>query len=79
MIPPTLETLGRWLLILGITITLIGGIIWLIARITGWEKFPGTLRFQSGGLTCIFPILGSILISILLTVILNLLARFLNR
>ncbi len=76
---PSFDSLGRWLVIIGITITLIGGLIWLIARLTGWEKFPGTLKFQSGGLTCIFPILGSILISILLTVILNLVARFLNR
>lgn len=76
---PSLDTIGRWLVIIGITITLVGGAIWLIARLTGWEKFPGTLKFQSGSLTCIFPVLGSILISILLTIILNLIVRFLNR
>lgn len=76
---PNLESIGRWVLIIGIAITVIGAGIWFIARLTGWEKFPGTLKWQSGNLTCIVPLLGSIILSILLTIILNLLARWFNR
>ncbi len=71
----SLETIGRWLIIFGGSITIIGVLVWSIAKLTGWEKFPGTLKFQTGGLTCVVPILGSILLSILLTVVLNLLAK----
>lgn len=76
---PNLETIGRWIVILGLAITIIGGGIWLIAKITGWEKFPGTIKWQSGNLTCLVPLLGSIILSILLTLVLNLLARWFNQ
>jgi hypothetical protein len=76
---PNLEGIGRWVVIVGITITIIGAGIWVLARLTGWEKFPGTIKWQSGNLTCVVPLLGSILLSILLTVVLNLVIRWLNR
>ncbi|MDO9086524.1 MAG: DUF2905 family protein [Anaerolineaceae bacterium] len=76
---PNLESIGRWILIVGLAITILGASLWLFARLTGWEKFPGTLKWQSGNLTCLIPILGSIVLSILLTIILNLLARWFNR
>jgi hypothetical protein len=76
---PNLETIGRWLVFLGIGIVILGGILYLLGRFAGWEKFPGTLRLQNGNLSCIVPILGSILLSILFTIILNLIARGPNR
>lgn len=74
-----LEGIGRIILIVGLTITIIGAGIWLIARVTGWEKFPGTLKWESGNISCIFPLLASILLSIVLTIVLNLLVRWFNR
>ena len=71
-----LENLGRWLILLGGSIALIGAIVWAVGRYTGWEKFPGTLKIQSGPLTCVIPILGSIILSILLTLLLNFLSRY---
>lgn len=76
---PNLETMGRWIVIFGLAITIIGGSIWLIARITGWEKFPGTIKWQSGNFTCLVPLLGSIILSVVLTLVLNLLVRWFNR
>lgn len=76
---PNLETIGRWAFIIGLTITLVGAGIWIIARATGWEKFPGTIKWQTGNLTCVIPLLGSIILSIVLTLVLNLLVRWLNR
>jgi Na+/phosphate symporter len=76
---PGLELIGRWLLLLGIALAVIGGLIWLLARwFPSLSQFPGTLRFQMGGLTCVFPLLASIVLSVLLTLLLNVLARFLN-
>lgn len=74
---PNLEQIGRIILIIGISISIIGVGIWLIAKFTGWEKFPGTIKWESGNVTCIVPLLASIVLSIVLTILLNVLARWL--
>ena len=75
-----LELVGKWLLILGIGIAVFGIILWLLGKaLPNLSQFPGTIRFQTGGLTCVVPLLAMIVLSILLTVILNLAARFLNK
>ena len=71
--------MGRWLVILGVVLAVVGGILWLVGRIPGIQNLPGTIKIQGSGFTCIFPLLGSILLSILLTIVLNLIARFLNK
>jgi hypothetical protein len=77
---PGLESLGRWLVIGGVALVLVGGIVWLAARLfPNLSQFPGTLRIQGGGITCIFPILASIILSIILTILLNVLARLINK
>jgi hypothetical protein len=77
---PGLETIGRLLVFAGLALVLVGGLLWLAARLfPNISQLPGTIRFQSGGLTCIFPILASIILSIILSVLLNLAARFLNK
>lgn len=75
-----LDLLGKWLLIFGLGTALLGALLWLAGRfLPGLSRFPGTLKFEVGGLTCVFPILASIVVSVLLTVILNLVVRFLNK
>ena len=76
----SLEPIARLLMIVGIIIFLVGGLVFLASR-SGLNLFqlPGDIRFQSNNLTCIIPLVSSILISIVLTVVLNLVIRFLNR
>jgi hypothetical protein len=77
---PGLETIGRWLIIAGLAIVFFGGIVWLVARLfPNLSQFPGTLRIQGGGMTCVFPILASIIASIVLTILLNVIARLMNK
>lgn len=75
----SLETLGRWLAIIGIVLALTGGLIWLAGRLLGRTELPGTLRIDFPGGSCFIPILGSILLSVLLTIVLNVIVRLLNR
>ena len=71
-----LENVGKWLVLVGLALALVGGLIWLLGRyVPGLNQLPGTIRFQSGGLTCVFPLLASIVISVLLTVVLNVILR----
>jgi hypothetical protein len=77
---PSLEIMGRWMVAAGIGLVLLGGLAWLAGHfLPAGKDFPGTIRIQGAGFTCIFPLLASIVISILLTIVLNLLARFMNR
>ncbi len=74
-----LEGAGRLLVILGVSIAVLGGLVWLAGKaLPGLDRLPGTIRIQGSGFTCLFPILGSILLSVLLTLALNLIAKFLK-
>lgn len=74
-----LEAAGRWLLIAGVGLALVGGLIWLLARFfPNLNQFPGIIRIQGAGITCLFPILASIILSIFLTILLNVIARFIK-
>lgn len=70
---------GRLLVLLGIGIAVVGGLVWLLSRFGGLNNLPGTIKIEGSGFTCLFPILGSIVLSILLTIILNIVVRLLNK
>lgn len=74
-----LEILGKWLMGIGISLAILGGLVWLLARVPFIGRLPGDIRIERDGFTCLMPLASSILLSILLTIILNLIARFLNR
>ncbi|HEC24078.1 MAG TPA: DUF2905 domain-containing protein [Chloroflexi bacterium] len=79
-----LDTLGRWLIVVGLSIAALGLFLFLIGKVPGLGRLgslPGDIRYQSpdGRLTCFVPIASSILLSLILTVILNLIVRVLNR
>lgn len=74
-----LEGVGRWLLIVGIAIALVGVVLWAAGRFfPNLGQLPGTIRIQGSGFTCLIPLLGSIILSVLLTIVLNLLAKFIK-
>ncbi len=73
-----LELIGRWLIIFGVALAVVGGLIWTLSRLFG-GSLPGTIKIETSGLTCVFPLLASIVISVVLTVVLNLLLRLLNK
>lgn len=73
------EVIGRWLMIGGVVLVVTGAIIWLLARLLGVNGLPGTLRFETSGVSCVFPILASIVLSLVLTVVLNIVLRLFNK
>lgn len=75
-----LSSAGRWIFILGIVLTFIGGGIWIAGRTAiPVGKLPGDFRFQLGPFSCLFPLASSIILSILLTIVLNLILRWFNK
>jgi hypothetical protein len=70
---------GRWLIIIGITMVVVGAIIVLFGKFGGIKELPGTIRFEGNGVSCVIPLLGSIVVSILLTLVLNIILRIFYR
>jgi hypothetical protein len=69
---------GRWIMLAGVGLVITGGLIYLAGKYGGFSQLPGTIHFEGQGITCVFPILASIVLSIVLTVILNLFARLIK-
>ena len=75
-----LSQFARIFLIIGVIFLVVAGLLYLAGRLNlPLGKLPGDFQVQAKGITCIFPLATSILLSILLTIILNLFARFIGR
>ncbi len=74
-----LSDLGKWLLVAGIVLALVGAALGLLGRGPGLGRLPGDLTLQWGNVSCFVPIATMLLLSLLLTVILNIVVRLLNR
>jgi hypothetical protein len=76
----SLEPIARILMIVGVSLFVIGGLIYLLSRLgINLFQLPGDIRFQSGNVTCLVPLVSTILLSIVLTLILNIVIRYLNK
>ena len=77
---PDTTTLGKWIILVGLSLALLGGVIWIVGK-TGLPlgRLPGDIRIERDGFSFYFPLATSILISIGLTILLNVLARLFKR
>jgi len=75
-----MENIGRFLMLAGIVLFLIGGATFLAAKFgLPLGRLPGDIRIEGQNGSFFFPVTTSILVSIALTVLLNILGRFLNK
>ncbi|MGC9349635.1 MAG: DUF2905 family protein [Anaerolineae bacterium] len=79
-----LDSLGRWLIVIGLTIVALGALLFLLGKIpflSRLGRLPGDLYYENPekGISCAVPIVSSILISLILTIILNVIAWLLRR
>ncbi|WP_028841777.1 DUF2905 domain-containing protein [Thermodesulfobacterium hveragerdense] len=66
---------GKFLVLLGFCLILLGIFISLLPKIPYIGKLPGDIYIKKDNFTFYFPLATSILISLLLTIILNLIFR----
>ena len=77
---PDASTLGKWIVVVGLGLVLLGGLVWLAARFgLPLGRLPGDINVHNGNFSFYFPCATSILISIVLTVLLNLAVRLFRR
>jgi hypothetical protein len=70
------ENLGRLIIIIGVITIVIGGLVLLAGRFgLPLGRLPGDFRFQSGNVTCFFPLATMLILSVVLTLLVNLIAR----
>jgi len=68
--------IGKILIISGGVLIVIGLIVTLMGKISGFPKLPGDILIKKDGFTFYFPVVSSIILSILLTLILVLVKKF---
>ena len=74
-----LNSLGKWMLVVGLVIAALGGVLWLLGKIPFLGNLPGDIRIQNENFGCFVPVGTMILLSVILTVLLNIVSRLLNK
>jgi len=69
------ESLGRMLLLIGVTLVFLGGVLLLAGKVPFLGRLPGDIVIERKNFTFYFPLATSILLSIVLTLILSLFGR----
>ena len=75
-----MENIGRYLIIGGVILILVGGGFYLAAKLVlPLGRLPGDIRIEGKNGSFYFPIVSSILISVVLTLILSIIARIFRK
>lgn len=75
-----MENMGRFLIIGGVILILLGGGFYLAARLgLPLGRLPGDIHVEGKNGSFSFPIVTSIIVSIILTVVLNIILRIFHK
>jgi hypothetical protein len=75
-----METIGRYLMLGGIILFLVGGGIYFSAKLgLPLGRLPGDIRIEGENGVFYFPLTSSILVSVVVTIIFNLILRLWKR
>ena len=70
---------GKWLVITGLGLALLGVLIWVFGRFPGAGNLPGDINVQIGNVSCFAPIATMLILSLVLTIVLNVLLRLFQK
>ena len=75
-----MESIARYLMIGGILLFLVGGGVYLAAKLgLPLGRLPGDIRIEGENGSFYFPLATSILVSVILTIVLNVIIRLLRK
>ncbi len=75
-----METIGRYLMLGGIILFLVGGGLYLSAKFgLPLGRLPGDIRIEGQNGVFYFPITSSILVSVVLTIVVNVVLRMFKK
>jgi len=71
-----MENIGRFLMIGGIILFVIGGLVFLVSKFgIPFGRLPGDIRIDRDGFSFYLPLASSILVSVVLTILINVILR----
>jgi hypothetical protein len=71
-----LQPLGRFLIVAGLSLVVLGVVLTLGPRIPFLGQLPGDIRIERDNVTIFIPLGTMLLVSLVLTIVLNLFNRF---
>ncbi len=71
----SLQGFGKFLVIAGIVIIVLGLALWFFDKIPFFGRLPGDITIQRGGFTLFIPITTMLLLSLIITILINILTR----
>ncbi len=75
-----MENIARYLVIGGVILILLGGGVYLAARLgLPLGRLPGDIRIEGKNGSVYFPVVSSIVISLVLTILLNIIIRLFRK
>ncbi len=75
-----MENLARYLVIGGVVLILLGGGVYLAAKVgLPLGRLPGDIRIEGKNGSVYFPIVSSIVVSLVLTILLNIIIRLFRK
>lgn len=69
------SSLGKFLIMGGVILLLVGGLFLLVGKISPLGRLPGDIYFQKGNFKFYFPLITCLLLSLLFTLIINVFLR----
>ena len=70
-----MSELGRWLIVVGVILVIVGAVFLLAPKLPWLGKLPGDISFKRGNFSFYFPLGTCIVISLILTLIMYLFRR----
>jgi Protein of unknown function (DUF2905) len=70
-----MSDLGRWLIVIGVILVIVGAVFLLAPKLPWLGRLPGDISFKRGNVSFYFPLGTCILVSIILTLIIYLFRR----
>ena len=71
--------LGKWMVLGGLGLAVVGGLFWLLGRTSFAGRLPGDFNVQLGPVGCFAPVATMLLVSVVLTIVLNILLRLFQK
>ncbi len=73
-------SIARILIILGLVLLVIGGLVYLSARLNlPLGRLPGDFRIDRGNFHFYFPLMTGLLLSVILTIVFNIIIRLIGK
>ena len=76
---PSMESLGKFLLLTGIFLAVLGLLLVFSQKIPFLGRLPGDISIQGEKFKFFFPLATSLILSLLLTIVVNIIVRLLGR